>query len=81
MSIVAARRTAIQRRLLTLPIPLAVLLLTLMGGVLLRSLIENVFNLMQVDASYQQLLEGAILLIAFSLYVQRKYAGGERGQV
>ena len=52
-----------------------------LGGVLLLSLIENVFNLMQVDASYQQLLEGAILLIAFSLYVQRKYAGGERGQV
>jgi ribose transport system permease protein len=47
-----------------------------MAGVLLLSIIDNVFNLMQIDASYQQLLKGAILLVAFSLYQQRKYAGG-----
>jgi ribose transport system permease protein len=42
------------------------------GGVLLLSVIDNVFNLTQIDASYQQLLKGAILLVAFSLYRQRK---------
>jgi len=45
------------------------------GGVLLLSVIGNVFNLTQIDASYQQLLKGAILLVAFSLYQQRKYSG------
>jgi ribose transport system permease protein len=46
------------------------------GGVLLLSVIGNVFNLMQIDASYQQLLKGVILLVAFSLYQQRRYSGG-----
>jgi ribose transport system permease protein len=47
-----------------------------LGGVLLLSVIDNVFNLLQIDASYQQLLKGVILLVAFSLYQQRKYSGG-----
>jgi ribose transport system permease protein len=46
------------------------------GGVLLLSVISNVFDLTQIDASYQQLLRGAILLVAFSLYQRRKYSGG-----
>lgn len=43
------------------------------GGVLLLSVIDNVFNLAQIDSSYQQLLKGVILLTAFSLYRQRQH--------
>jgi len=46
------------------------------GGVLLLSIIDNVFNLGQINASYQLLVKGAILLVAFSLYQQRKQSGG-----
>lgn len=44
------------------------------GGVLLLSVIDNVFNLAQIDPSYQQLLKGVILLTAFSLYRQRQHS-------
>ncbi len=47
-----------------------------LGGVLLLSIIDNVFNLGQINASYQQLVKGAILLVAFSVYQQRKKSGG-----
>lgn len=39
-----------------------------LGGVLLLTLLSNFFNLMQINIFYQQLLLGAIILIAVSAY-------------
>ncbi len=39
-----------------------------LGGVLLLTLLSNFFNLMQVDIFYQQLLLGAIVLVAVASY-------------
>jgi ribose transport system permease protein len=39
-----------------------------LGGVLLLTLLSNVFNLMQVNVFYQQLLLGAIVLVAVAAY-------------
>lgn len=39
-----------------------------LGGVLLLTLLSNFFNLMQINIFYQQLLLGAIVLIAVSAY-------------
>jgi ribose transport system permease protein len=39
-----------------------------LGGVLLLTLLANFFNLMQVDIFYQQLLLGAIVLVAVASY-------------
>lgn len=39
-----------------------------LGGVLLLSMLSNVFNLMQVDIYFQQLLLGLIVLIAVAAY-------------
>lgn len=42
-----------------------------LGGVLLLSLLSNVFNLMQVNIFYQQLLLGLVVLIAVAAYKSR----------
>jgi ribose transport system permease protein len=42
-----------------------------LGGVLLLSLLSNVFNLMQVSIFYQQLLLGLVVLIAVAAYKSR----------
>jgi ribose transport system permease protein len=39
-----------------------------LGGVLLLSMLSNVFNLMQVNIYYQQLLLGLVVLIAVAAY-------------
>ncbi|MBK8048809.1 MAG: hypothetical protein IPK16_17825 [Anaerolineales bacterium] len=39
-----------------------------LGGVILLTLLANFFNLMQVNIFYQQLLLGAIVLIAVAAY-------------
>ena len=39
-----------------------------LGGVLLLTVLSNFFNLMQVDIFYQQLLLGAIVLVAVASY-------------
>ncbi len=43
-----------------------------LGGVVLFSILGNVFNLLQVDIWYQQLTRGLIILIAASLVVARR---------
>jgi ribose/xylose/arabinose/galactoside ABC-type transport system permease subunit len=43
-------------------------LLGVLGGVLLLSLIGNVFNLVGIDVWYQQLLKGGLILIGAALY-------------
>ena len=42
------------------------------GGVVLFSMLGNVFNLLDVEVWYQQLVRGAVILVAAALYVQRK---------
>jgi ribose/xylose/arabinose/galactoside ABC-type transport system permease subunit len=39
-----------------------------LGGVLLLGLLSNVFNIIQIDIYYQQLLLGLIVLIAVAAY-------------
>lgn len=46
-------------------------LIGVIGGVLLFSLIGNVFNLLKVDVWYQQLVRGLIILIAAAALVDR----------
>jgi ribose transport system permease protein len=46
-------------------------LLGTLGGVLLLTFISNIFNITQVDIFYQQLLTGAIILVAVALYRPR----------
>ncbi|MGQ0669117.1 MAG: ABC transporter permease [Actinomycetota bacterium] len=43
-----------------------------LGGVLLLSLLGNVFNLVGVDVWYQQLLKGLIILVGAAAYVGRR---------
>jgi ribose transport system permease protein len=43
-----------------------------LGGVLLLTLLTNVFNLTQVDTFYQQLLTGMIVLFAVAAVKTRK---------
>lgn len=43
-----------------------------LGGVLLLTLLSNFFNLMQVNIFYQQLLLGAIVLIAVAAYKSKR---------
>jgi ribose transport system permease protein len=43
-----------------------------LGGVVLFSILGNVFNLLQVDVWYQQLTRGVIILVAASLVVARR---------
>lgn len=43
-------------------------ILGVLGGVLLLTLLSNVFNLMQINIFYQQLLLGVIVLIAVAAY-------------
>ena len=43
-------------------------LLGVLGGVLLLSLIGNVFNLVGIDVWYQQLLKGGLILLGAALY-------------
>ena len=47
-----------------------------LGGVVLLTLIGNVFNLVGVDVWYQQLLKGGLILIGAAAYVSR----GEHGR-
>ena len=42
------------------------------GGVVLFSMLGNVFNLLDVEVWYQQLVRGAVILVAAALYVQRR---------
>jgi len=42
-----------------------------LGGVLLVAVLSNLLNLMNVDNWYQQIIKGAILLMAVALYRQR----------
>ena len=50
-------------------------LIGVLGGVLLFTLIGNVFNLVGVDVWYQQLLNGALILIGAAAYVARDQHG------
>ena len=43
-----------------------------LGGVLLLTLLSNFFNLMQINIFYQQLLLGAIILVAVSVYKSKR---------
>jgi ribose transport system permease protein len=43
-----------------------------LGGVMLLSIIGNVFNLLGVSVWYQQLLKGAIILLGAAAYVGRR---------
>jgi ribose transport system permease protein len=43
-----------------------------LGGVLLLTLVGNVFNLLQISSWYQGMLKGAIILLAVALYRQRR---------
>jgi ribose transport system permease protein len=46
-----------------------------LGGVLLLTLIGNVFNLVGIDVWYQQLLKGALILVGAAAYVSRSGHG------
>ena len=46
-------------------------LVGVLGGVILFSILGNVFNLLQIDIWYQQLTRGLIILLAASLVVDR----------
>lgn len=50
-------------------------LLGVLGGVVLLSLIGNVFNLVGVEVWYQQLLKGSIILVGAAAYVGRRAQG------
>ena len=43
-----------------------------LGGVLLLTLIGNVFNILQISTWYQGMLKGAIILIAVAVYRQKR---------
>jgi ribose/xylose/arabinose/galactoside ABC-type transport system permease subunit len=47
-----------------------------LGGIVLFGMLGNVFNLLNVEVWYQQLVRGAVILVAAGLYVQR---GSVRG--
>lgn len=46
-------------------------LVGVLGGIVLFSMLGNVFNLLKVEVWYQQLVRGAVILVAAALYVQR----------
>jgi ribose transport system permease protein len=46
-----------------------------LGGVLLLSVLGNMFNLLGVDVWYQQLLKGFIILLGAAAYVGRREVG------
>ncbi len=43
-----------------------------LGGVLLLTLVNNVFDLLQISSWYQGMLKGAIILLAVAVYRQRR---------
>ncbi|MGH3440606.1 MAG: ABC transporter permease [Nitriliruptorales bacterium] len=43
-----------------------------LGGVVLLAMISNIFNLVGIQVWYQQLLKGAIILVAGGLYVKKE---------
>ena len=47
-----------------------------LGGVVLFGMLGNVFNLLNVEVWYQQLVRGAVILVAAGLYVQRRSIRG-----
>lgn len=47
-------------------------LLGVLGGVVLFSMLGNVFNLLGVEVWYQDLARGAVILVAAALFVQRR---------
>jgi ribose transport system permease protein len=47
-----------------------------LGGVVLFGMLGNVFNLLNVEVWYQQLVRGAVILVAAGLYVQRRSVRG-----
>jgi ribose transport system permease protein len=47
-------------------------LVGVLGGVVLFSMLGNVFNILKVEVWYQQLVRGAVILVAAALYVQRQ---------
>ena len=47
-----------------------------LGGIVLFGMLGNVFNLLNVEVWYQQLVRGAVILVAAGLYVQRRSARG-----
>lgn len=47
-------------------------LIGVLGGVVLFSMLGNVFNLLKVEVWYQQLVRGSVILVAAALYVQRR---------
>jgi ribose transport system permease protein len=49
-----------------------------LGGVLLLSIIDNVFNLVGVSVWYQQLLKGSIILVGAAAYLVRREGTGIR---
>jgi ribose/xylose/arabinose/galactoside ABC-type transport system permease subunit len=48
----------------------------ILGGVMLLSIIGNLFNLLGVSVWYQQLLKGAIILLGAAAYVGRRELAG-----
>jgi len=46
-----------------------------LGGVVLLTLIGNVFNLVGIDVWYQQLLKGGLILLGAAAYVSRGEPG------
>lgn len=48
------------------------------GGIVLFGMLGNVFNLLHVEVWYQQLVRGAVILVAAGLYVQRRPAAQTR---
>jgi ribose transport system permease protein len=51
-------------------------LIGVLGGVVLFGMLGNVFNLLNVEVWYQQLVRGAVILVAAGLYVQRRSVRG-----
>jgi ribose transport system permease protein len=47
-----------------------------LGGIVLFGMLGNVFNLLKVEVWYQQLVRGAVILVAAGLYVQRRSVRG-----
>lgn len=43
-----------------------------LGGVLLLSLINNMFNLLQVNSFYQELVKGIMIIIAIAMYREKR---------
>ena len=47
-----------------------------LGGIVLFGMLGNVFNLLNVEVWYQQLVRGAVILVAAGLYVPRRSVRG-----